>query len=147
MASVPFSDFQHCLCFNVRRATRAITQHYDDALAGSGLRVTQLPILARLAAGPMTMSDLAAWLGRDRTTLVRNLRPLEEANYIASAPRARGRQHELSLTEAGAALLKKAYPLWKEAQTSLTRSLGDARWAALIDDLTTAGETISTGRN
>lgn len=144
---MPFAEYQHCLCFNLRRATRAITQYYDHALAGSGLRATQLPILARLAPGPMTMSDLAAWLGMDRTTLVRNLRPLEEANYVASAPRARGRQLELSLTEEGAALLRKAYPLWKEAQTSLTRSLGDARWAALIADLATAGETISAGRN
>ena len=67
-----------CNCSTLRSATRVLTQAYDEVLRPSGLRTTQFSILARLAGvGPVPLSELAELLAMDRTTLARNLRPLD----------------------------------------------------------------------
>lgn len=147
MNRAAFAEFEDCICFNLRWVTRLVTQHYDHALADSGLRATQLPILARLAAGPMSMADLADWLAMDRTTLVRNLRPLERSKYIASRPAATGRGLECYLTDAGTALLARVHPRWKAAQKALSQTLGASRWKELLSDLEVAGENLAAAQN
>ena len=140
-------EFDQCICFNLRWVTRLVTQHYDHALAGCGLRATQLPVLSRLAAGPMTMAALADWLAMDRTTLVRNLRPLQRENYVTSSPGTTGRSVELALAPAGKSLLAKAHPAWKKAQDEMTRTLGGSRWKTLLADLESAGESLASTSN
>ena len=72
-----------CTCQNLRQATRVVTQHYEQALEPIGLKITQLPVLAAAAAmGPIPMSRLADELVMDRTTLTRNLQPLERAGLV-----------------------------------------------------------------
>src|ERR1700740_1819936 len=67
----------HCACGRLRRAARALTQLYDDAMASAELRITQFSLLCTLArSGPMRISALAAWQLLDRTALSRNLDPL-----------------------------------------------------------------------
>jgi len=48
MASQPH-DASACACGRLRRASRALTQLYDDAMIPSGLRVTQFSLLRTLA--------------------------------------------------------------------------------------------------
>src|SRR6478752_4562783 len=72
-----------CACGRLRRATRALTQLYDDLLAPAGLRVTQFSLLRTLAReGPMRISELAAAQLLDRTALSRNLDPLVELGHV-----------------------------------------------------------------
>ena len=74
-----------CNCLAVRQAGRHITQFYDQFLALSGLRTTQFSILAKLRRlGPMTINTLAADLVMDRTTLGRNILPLERDGLITA---------------------------------------------------------------
>src|SRR5215468_6052077 len=69
---------QFCACFNLRKTTRAITQFYNAILQPSGLLATQFTLLAILARDhPTPISALADALGMDRTTLSRNLKPLQ----------------------------------------------------------------------
>src|SRR5262249_29301109 len=71
-----------CLCHRARMATRAITRAYDDALRPTGLRATQLAVLAAVGArGALSIKSLADSLVMERTTLSRNLRPLEQQGY------------------------------------------------------------------
>src|SRR4029079_15117836 len=73
-----FSAPKNCVCFNLRRVTRAVTQFYDAEMRRHGIRPTQGSILASLQArDSWSMAELSDWLGMDRTTLVRNLRPLQ----------------------------------------------------------------------
>jgi hypothetical protein len=75
MRSSEFDECRACVCFAVRKAARAVTQHYDRALRPYGLRAPQFNLLAMLAqTGPLPMVKLAEWLGLDRTSLTRNLR-------------------------------------------------------------------------
>src|SRR5215831_14657438 len=72
-----------CICLAVRQAARHVTQTFDQFLAPAGLRTTQFSILAKLKRkGPMTINALAADLVMDRTTLGRNILPLERDGLI-----------------------------------------------------------------
>lgn len=123
-----------CVCGRLRRASRALTQLYDDLMAPSGLRITQFSLLRTLAVrGPMRMSGLAAAALLDRTALSRTLDPLQVQGLVRIAAGADARTREVSLTRAGAAALARATPHWERAQACVARQLGARRSEALID--------------
>src|ERR1700754_2602702 len=74
-----------CFATSVRKASRRLTQLYDDALAPSGLRSTQFSILAEIAArsAPPTLMELAEAMVSDRSSLGHALRPLIRDGYVA----------------------------------------------------------------
>lgn len=125
-----------CACFNIRKAARVITQNFDEIMQPSGLRATQFTILVMIASSDAaTMSELADKLVMDRTTLTRNLRPLQEQGLIRDVPGADRRTRSIDLTSKGRRVLLKALPLWKKAQARMTRNLGEQRFAGLLGEL------------
>ena len=122
-----------CNCLAVRQAARHITQFYDQCLASSGLRTTQFSILAKLRRlGPMTINALAADLVMDRTTLGRNILPLQREGLIAVVKgRTDRRSKELTVTETGAQRLRAAVKGWVEAQNRFEAVFGSDRTAEL----------------
>ena len=132
-----------CTCFNVRRASRIVTKHYDEALEPSGLRITQFGLLGALVgAGPTMLTDLAETLGMDRTTLTRNLKPLENQGLIEIDAGTDRRTHLVRLTERGRQAFFAASPLWKQAQSELVHSFGQGRTTALVTELRALVEQI-----
>ncbi|HVI61986.1 MAG TPA: MarR family winged helix-turn-helix transcriptional regulator [Bradyrhizobium sp.] len=117
----------------LRQASRHVTQFYDQLLASSGLRTTQFSILIRLRlAGPMTINALAKALVMDRTTLGRNILPLEREGLIdVVSGRADRRSKILRLTKAGAARLRAARAGWTQAQAKFEAAFGGRRAAGL----------------
>jgi len=124
---------EECTCLAVRQAARRITQFYDQHLAPFWLRTTQFSILAKLKQlGPMTINALADELVMDRTTLGRNILPLERDGLISVAPgRTDRRSRELQLTDAGIERLQAARSGWSEAQMHFAAAFGDERTAGL----------------
>ena len=121
-----------CTCFAVRRLSRLVTQIYDQRLGALGLKVTQYSLLAHVRALPgVTMGELASRMGMDRSTLTRNLRPLSQAGWIATARGADARAVTVGLTDAGRALLARARPVWRAAQSELAERLGPDRTQTL----------------
>jgi DNA-binding MarR family transcriptional regulator len=122
-----------CNCLALRQAARLASQFYDQHLAPSGLRTTQFSILAKLKrVGPTTINALAAELVVDRTTLGRNILPLERDGLIRIEPSATdARSKELHLTRSGAARLRQASPGWAEAQKRFEAAYGEDRAAQL----------------
>src|SRR5712672_1684219 len=122
-----------CNCFAVRAAARHVTQSYDQFLAPTGLRTTQFAILSKLKQkGPLTINALAEELVVDRTTLGRNILPLERDGLIRIAPSAAdARSKELQLSTKGAARLADAAPKWIEAQKRFESAYGKGRSAEL----------------
>ena len=128
-----------CVCVNLRKASRTITQMYDDALKPSGLRSTQLPVLVTLVAtGPMTVNQLAGDLLMDRTSLSRLLRPLVSRGLITMTPGQDRRTRELSITDRGREAVATAIPMWDRVQDSVLERLGQNRWRDLSDNLSVA---------
>ena len=122
-----------CNCLAIRQAARHVTQFYDQLFAPVGLRATQFAILSRLKRdGPMTINALAAALVMDRTTLGRNIQPLQRDGLIeiVASPADR-RRRELRLSDAGAAKQRQASERWAVAQTRFDEVYGGERAAAL----------------
>jgi len=136
MAKDPALPSPACACGRLRRATRALTQLYDDLMAPSGLRITQFSLLRTLAReGTSRMSELAGMLLLDRTALSRNLDPLVKRGFVTIAPGRDARTREVSLTHAGDKALHGAEPHWKRAQARVAAKLGPTKLNTLITTL------------
>jgi DNA-binding MarR family transcriptional regulator len=130
-----------CACGRLRRATRALTQLYDDLMAPAGLRVTQFSLLRTLGrTGPMRINTLAAAQLLDRTALSRNLDPLVERGLVEIVRGRDARVREVALTRKGLAAFRAAEPHWTRAQQEVARRVGADKLEALI---TTLGELES----
>jgi DNA-binding MarR family transcriptional regulator len=131
MAKSIYSGPEDCNCLAVRQAARHITQFYDQLLVPSGLRTTQFSILAKLRLlGPMTINALAAEMVMDRTTLGRNILPLERDGLIAVEQGRRDRRSkELRVTEAGEASFRAGMKEWRQAQRRFEKAFGADRTA------------------
>ena len=124
-AGMPTNPLHACHCFAARQAARHLTRIYDRHLAAAGLTSTQFSILVVIHTGQTSMRGLADTLVMDRTTLLRALKPLQEQGLVASARHADdARQIVFSLPPAARRLLKRAAPLWENAQHEFEQTLG-----------------------
>jgi DNA-binding MarR family transcriptional regulator len=129
-----------CACTTLRRTARAVTAAYDAALAPSGLRITQFSILRRLARlGPLPVTRLAAEAALDRSTMGRNLNPLERRGLVRiEIGNIDQRERIACLTAAGEAAIDVALPYWRKAQeriAALVQPSAIAELAAQLDAL------------
>lgn len=109
-----------CYCMNLRRAANAITDYYDAILKSLGLSVSQYSLLVNLERmETASTSDLAEQVNLDRSTLVRNLKPLLERGLIQDLAKEGARSHKFAVSEQGNALLEKGRPLWEKAQENV----------------------------
>jgi len=122
-----------CNCLALRQAARHVTQFYDQFLVPTGLRTSQFSILVQLRRhGPTTINVLAAALLLDRTTLGRNLRPLQRAGLIAvRRGKTDRRSREVSLTAGGIERMRDGIKRWTAAQREFEARFGDKRSAEL----------------
>ena len=136
-----------CACFNIRKATRAVTQFYDDALRPSDLRITQFTLLVLLQGhGALSINALADAAGTDRTTLTRNLAILEQRRLVRIRPGDDdARVRIVELTAAGDAAAAEALPLWEKAQRQVATKLGSQRLTRLLSDLSAAVDAVDNG--
>jgi DNA-binding MarR family transcriptional regulator len=112
-----------CVGCRARKLSRVVSAIYDEALGQLKLKISQFGILAILSrSGPSTAGDLCRVIMMDKSTGSRNLQRLRQRGWI-SIRADRGRGQVLSLTRAGARVLRSAYPLWREAQEEATRRL------------------------
>ena len=130
----------------MRRAMRRLSQHYDDALRPFNLKLSQYSVLANLARRPgSTITDLAGLLDMDRTTLTRNLGPLQRRGLVAIRTGTDTRIREVSLTEEGGRLLDAAMPSWRSAEDAIRTQLGKqdvGSLHALLDQVLTETKTL-----
>src|SRR2546429_5838503 len=129
------SAVENCVCFNVRWVARAITQFCDAEMRRHGIRPTQGSILSVLMAKESwSMAELSDRLGMDRTTLVRNLRPLQRDGLAKALGGGRGGRVEVSITAKGQKKIKESLPAWQSAQSGTVKTLGEKRWSAILSD-------------
>ena len=115
----------NCVCFNLRRAARQVTQRFDRTLRQSGLKANQFSILmASYDPDGILLTRMAKILGMERTTLTRNLALLEKLGLVSIDPGDDRRERKIRITEKGAGLLEKALPLWQKAQHEIVELVG-----------------------
>ena len=115
-----------CTCARLRKLTRRLTRIYDAHLAPQAIKVTQYSLLANAARGERSMSEFAAELEMDRSTLSRNLAPLAAQGWVDVSIGADPRSRSIRVTAAGRRKLKAALPLWRKAQCEVEAILGEA---------------------
>ena len=122
-----------CLCANLRRASRAVTHLYEEAIRPLGLRATQFTILQALElAGELTQGELGELLATDSTTLTRNLQIMRRNGWVAERPGKDRRERWLRLATAGRTQLVRATPAWEKVQSRLAQALGEKHWHDLF---------------
>jgi DNA-binding MarR family transcriptional regulator len=128
-----------CICNNLRRAARLVTNYYDKLLEPAGLRVSQATVLVVLyLADGQTVNEMAATLELDRTTLTRNLKPLAQQGLLTIAPGSDQRTRVVTLTPKGKAALLRLLPLWEQTQSYMVEGIGEANAALLLTQLAEA---------
>ena len=125
-----------CAHANLRKAMRVVSQAYDAALRPTGLKATQFNLLVVLARrGEMPLTKLSQILVMDRTTLTRNLKPLQTKGWLEIGREKDERIRLIAITDAGRNIVAQAAPSWRIAQARVTKGLGQARLSGLIEDL------------
>jgi DNA-binding MarR family transcriptional regulator len=136
LAELDLKGTGSCASFNFRRAARAVTRFYDQALEHCGIRSTQFAILVGVAkTQPSSISALAELLVIDSTTLTRSLRLLKKQGLLAVSERASKRQRFLKLTPKGEHTLAESLPVWRAAQARWVQSLGSGYWTDFRSEL------------
>ena len=124
-----------CMGMRVRRAARVVGNYYDLHLKSVGLKGTQFTLLNAILLNPsITITQLADLLLLNRTTLNRNLKPLERQGLVRTNHGKDQRTRVLELTREGRSILLRALPLWVEAQSGVVETLG-IRIQRLTEDL------------
>ena len=141
------SDLGACACSQLRRTARVASAVYDRFLAPAELTVTQYAILVNIGrADRIRPTDLAEHLGMERTTLTRNLRPLERQQLIKAVPGSDRRERLIQLTSGGLKRLDTAFPLWVKAQRHFESEVGEQGLAQLRTTLSTVVSVLRTSR-
>lgn len=114
-----------CYCVQFRRATRAVSELYAQALCPSGVTPCQFTILNTVSElQPCTTSAIAKRIGLDRTTLVRSLKPLIEKGLVEDMSQKGARDRQLCVSPEGDRVLADAMPRWNAAQALMEERVG-----------------------
>jgi DNA-binding MarR family transcriptional regulator len=125
-----------CPCAALRRASRRVTQAFDEELRPTGLRSTQFSLLHEISqTHAISRAELAQAAGLDRTTLTRSLALLERDGLIAEGDAGDPRERRVRVTPVGERLLERGLPLWARARARVAKRLGAARLRALLEEL------------
>jgi DNA-binding MarR family transcriptional regulator len=121
-----------CACANLRRAARAVTRLYNQALRPDGIEITQFTLLMALnLTGETSQGDLAELLALDSTTLTRMLSLVRKRRWVHLRPGQDRRQRLVSLTGTGREKLQQAMPRWTQVQEDLQKAIGRDTFAHL----------------
>ena len=129
-------DSEKCYCIGFRRAARAVTAYYDHTMLQSGITINQYALLINLLrTAPCSTTSLAKTMKLERTTLVRNIRPLVEKGLIKDLAKEGGRDRQLIVTRKGNEILEAARKLWKKAQAGLKTHIGEDSFKKLMNTI------------
>jgi DNA-binding MarR family transcriptional regulator len=124
-----------CVSFNLRKSSQIVGRIYAREMEASPLRGPLFSLMMIIyRKGSATITALAEDIGLDRTTLTRNLKPLQQKGLI-QIERAGANRKEITLLPAGEAAVQIAIKYWRKAQAKVVKELGEERWNRMKEDL------------
>lgn len=142
--TVKLEETRGCLNFLLRRTSRIVARHYDDALRPHGLRATQFNVLSVLAQmGSTSLTELANVMAMERSALARNLKPLEREGFVTINSGNDKRTRIADVTTKGRRKLKIALPAWAAAHKAVYAILGSTEGTRLGNAARKAGDRLS----
>ena len=114
-----------CLAVRMRMLSRAVTGIYDEALRPAGIRVSQLNLLAHVAANDgVGQSQVGRELCMEKSTLSRNVERMVRQGWLEVWSGEDDRSQGLGVTAKGKRLIERTYPMWAKAQRKAKTVLG-----------------------
>jgi DNA-binding MarR family transcriptional regulator len=148
MNRVSLSGTGLCVAFQLRKASRAVTQLYDAALQPAGIRSTQFSLLVAIAKKePITFSALGEVLVIDTTTLSRTLRTLEQMGNIKIVSGIDRRERLVRLTSKGRDVLEESLPYWRKVQEEVVSELIQPGWRDIqlqLEKITNVSQQVAS---
>ncbi len=136
-----------CLCANLRRAARLVSQFYEMEAGWSGLHLTQFSVLQAVARrGTITHGALGLLLGLDQTTVSRALAPLRRKGWVGDVRGKDRRERLVTLTATGRQQFERAEHGWRRAQARLQERYGANDWKHMQRALTAIVAAIPSAR-
>lgn len=130
------NELENCLIMNTRMAARAVTRRADRKLRGFGVTSAQFNILGVLSTGPAaSITDMAADLAMDRTTLSRNLAVLQRRKLVSTGAGEQARMRSIELTPEGRRIFESILPEWRNSQEELRNLLANPDFQTILDGL------------
>jgi DNA-binding MarR family transcriptional regulator len=124
-----------CVSFNLRKSSQVVSRIYAKEMHDSPVRGPLFSLMMMIyRRGPASITMLAKEVGLDRTTLTRNLKPLEQRGLIRIEQVTANRK-QVSLLPDGEEALHRAIECWRKAQDKVVNELGEERWNRMRDDL------------
>jgi DNA-binding MarR family transcriptional regulator len=124
-----------CVAFNLRKSSQVVSRVYAREMQGSPIRGPLFALMMIIhKRGPASITTLASDIGLDRTTLTRNLKPLEKKGLIRIRQVSANRK-EVTILPEGEVALRHATACWRKAQNKVVNELGEERWARMREDL------------
>jgi len=131
-----------CACANLRRASRLVTQFYEDAMP-AGITGPQFTLLQALKLAPgISQKQMGELLGMDSTTLTRTLAHLRKRGWLSSQAASDRRALRLGLSKSGEREFERVLPYWQSAQKRFKQALGEGKWQELVDGLVDVAAAI-----
>lgn len=148
MDELSLSGTGFCVCFQLRRASRAVTQLYDAALQPSGIRSTQFALLVAIAKKePISISALGELLVIDATTLSRSLRKVQRMGLIKLVRGADRRERLVRMSAKGQRVLRVSVPYWRKVQAEVVSRLLGPDWREIqtqLEKIKQVSQQVST---
>lgn len=137
---------QICVCANLRKKTRVVTQLYDKLLQPTGLKVTQYSMLANIdLQQSVSISRLGEILLLDQTTITRNINLLKQNGYVdLTRDPQDARTKVITLTDKGAEKLNEAAPIWQDIQERIINDIGLEKYNDFYETLKTMQKIIQS---
>lgn len=137
---------QICVCANLRKKTRLVTQFYDKLLQPTGLKVTQYSMLANIdLQQAVSISRLGEILLLDQTTITRNINLLKRNGYVdLTRDPQDARAKVITLTDKGVEKLNEAAPIWQDVQERIINDIGLENYNDFYETLKTIQKIIQS---
>lgn len=122
-----------CLCFATQRAARSLARRFDRAFLPFGITNNQFSLMNALSGpNPARMTQLAAFLAMDRTTLTAALKALEKRGLATIGQDEKDRRiRRMRLTDQGRAVLAATCSVWRSEHDALDAGLAEIDTASL----------------
>ncbi|PWU08472.1 MAG: MarR family transcriptional regulator [Terriglobia bacterium] len=125
-----------CISYNLRKASRIVSKVYAQEMRGAPVPGPQFSLMMMIARQESpTISELAEYMGTDRTTMTRNLEHLKRRGLIRIAQGKDLRTKSVELEPKGRTALERSMSYWRNAQTKVLAVLGEQRWDRMLADL------------
>jgi DNA-binding MarR family transcriptional regulator len=125
-----------CLCYELRRTSRAITRLYDSFFADTGLTYCQYSLLydfLTLSAKPAT--EVANAISSHRSTINRLVKPLLAKGFLESIKLKDKRVAAYVITKQGRQKVDDLHDNWESAKTEVTALIGAADYNKILGGL------------